>query len=502
MDFEAYGTFPADKTALQMTVDSASKLQQNQYTAASWSRLAEALTTAKEWIDDIEASVQNISEADSALKEAMRQLVRQESTPGPSQPVQPSQPSSPGNPAVTIPSPETEHQTEKGSNLLKGVLTGKDQYSVSLNEQQLVQLVKGLEAGNQQLRLVADIAEPYQAVTFQLPVSSLGAWVQTQVLQSLELRVGQTSVRIPMKSLQEIHASTAKTLDVVISKGSTSNLSKEQKAVIGNHSVTDVKLLVDGKVLPWTNRAIEVAFSGIAKPKAEDTVPVVQSLSPDGQMKTVLYSAYDESAQVMTFKPLQSGSFVIVEVNVPLTDIQAHAWAENEVKSLYGKGIVSGVSKNRFNPLGELTRAQFLHMVMQGIGNPHAPNTTGYLLSDVSAGQWYTDSIRLGLEMNIIQGRPDGSFGVHDRVTREEMAVILERVMQAVKQDETSGLDVSTGAEFRDNEDIAGYAKQAVSSIQRLGLLKGMGDGNFAPKQTANRAQGAVVVARMLELLY
>jgi hypothetical protein len=74
--------------------------------------------------------------------------------------------------------------------------------------------------------------------------------------------------------------------------------------------------------------------------------------------------------------------------------------------------------------------------------------------------------------------------------------------MQAVKQDETSDLDVSTGAEFRDNEDISGYAKQAVSSMQQLGLLKGVSDGNFAPKQTANRAQGAVVVARMMELLY
>lgn len=499
MDFEAYGTFPADKTALQMTVDSASKLQQNQYTVASWSRLAEALKTAKEWMDDIEASVQNISDAHSALKEAMRQLVRQESTSGPSQPVQPSQPSSPGSPAVTVPAPETEHQTEKGSTLVKGVLTGKDQYSVSLNEQQLVQLVKGLEAGNHQLRLVSDIAEPYQAVTFQLPV---GAWLQTQALQTLDLRVGQTSVRIPMKSLQEMHASTAKTLDVVISKGSTANLSEQQKAVIGNHSVIDVKLLVDGEVLPWTDRAIEIAFSGIAKPATANTVPVVQSISPDGQMKTVLYSAYDDSAQVMTFKPLQSGSFVIVEVNVPLTDIQAHSWAVNEVKSLYAKGIVSGMSGDRFDPLGELTRAQFLHMVVQGIGESHVPNPTGYLLSDVSEGQWYTDSIRLGLELNIIQGRPDGSFGVHERVTREEMAVILERAMQAVKQDATSDLDVSTGADFRDNEDIPDYAKQAVSPMQQLGLLKGMGDGNFAPKQTANRAQGAVVVARMMELLY
>jgi len=502
MDFEAYGTFPADKSALQMTVDSASKLQQHQYTATSWSRFAKVLDTALEWMDDIEASVENISQADTALKEAMHQLVRQESAPGPSQPSQPSQPSSSGSPAVTVPAPETEQQTEKGSNLFKGTLVWEGKYSVQLNEQQLIQLAKGLDPGNQQLHIIADIAEPYQAVTFQLPVSSLAAWVQTQAVQSLELTVDQTSVRIPMKALQGIYAATAKTLDVVISKGSTSNLSELQRVAIGNHSIIDVNLLVDGEVYPWTDRAIEIALAGMAKSGAEDTVPVVQSILPDGQMRPVKYSAYNETTQVLTFKPLQSGSFVMVEVHVPLTDIQAHSWAVNEVMSLYGKGIVSGMSENRFDPLEELTRAQFVHMVMQGIGDSHVPDTTVSSLSDITEGQWYTDSIRLGLEMNIVEGRPDGSFGVHERITREEMAVILERAMQAAKQDGTSSSNVFTGAEFSDNEDIADYAKQAVSSMQRLGLLKGMPDGSFAPKQTANRAQGAVVVARMMELLY
>ncbi|NUU78310.1 glycosyl hydrolase 53 family protein [Paenibacillus xylanilyticus] len=501
MDFEAYGTFPADKSVLQTTVDSASKLQQNQYTAASWSKLAEALAAAKQWIDDIEASVQDISHADSSLKEAIRQLVRQETVPGPSQPSQPSQPSSTESPAVIEPAPETENQTVGSSNLVKGTLTGDQHYAIQPDAQQWIQWGKELKAGNKQLQLIADVPSTFKAVTFHVPASSLAAWIQTQEVQSLELTVDHTSVRIPVKSLQGIDAA-AKTIDVVVSKGSTENLSETQKAAIGNYPVINVNLLVDGEVLPWNDRTIEIVFSDTGKPKSEHTVLIVQSILPDGHMKPVTYSKYDETAGGMIFKPLQSGSFVVTEVQIPLKDIQTHSWAVNEVKNLYGKGIISGMSENRFDPLGELTRGQFLHMVIQGIGSAHMPNATQSLLSDVPEGQWYSASIRLGLEMNIIQGRANGSFGVHDLITREEMAVILDRAVQAAKQGGDSGPISVAGAEFRDNEHIADYAKQAVSSMQQLGLLKGMSDGTFAPKQTANRAQGAVAVARMMEQLY
>jgi hypothetical protein len=205
----------------------------------------------------------------------------------------------------------------------------------------------------------------------------------------------------------------------------------------------------------------------------------------------------------MAFKPSKPGSYVITNVEVPLTDLQQHAWAIPEVQHLYSKGIIAGMSDTRFEPQGELTRAQFLQMLVKGIGKTnHTDSSAKPLPTDVKSDQWYTDAIRAGLAMNIVQGRADGTFGANDRISREDMAVMLDRAMEAAKRNNNSATINADQMKFRDQADINEYAKDAVTSMVQLGVLKGLPDSTFAPKQTANRAQGAVAVARLLELLY
>ncbi|SLJ90569.1 MULTISPECIES: glycosyl hydrolase 53 family protein [unclassified Paenibacillus] len=509
MDFEAYGMFPADKSALGTTVDSAAKLHQNDYTAASWNVFAQALSFARVLMDDTEASAQEISAADNALKEAVSQLVRQESTTGqPSQPGQPAQPSTPGssqnpgNPSVTPPV-ESGNPGESGSITFKGTSTGAGSYVIQPDMKQLSQTIDGMGAGSKKLTLIADVPKDTKAATFRLNANQLQEWARTQALQSLELIMKQTSVRISLSVLKDARNEDGVTMDVILVEDSTANLSEAQKKTIGNRNVVSVDLLLNGQPLQWTDRSIEIAMSNVQHSNAEDVVLVIQSLLANGEMKPVTFTQYDEMTQSLAFKPLQSGRFVITEVQVPLNDLQSYSWAIKEVQNLYGKGIISGMTDTRFSPQAELTRAQFLQMIMKGIGESRLPDTSISALTDVKNDQWYTDSVRLGLEMGIVQGRADGSFAANERITREDMAVMLNRAIQVMKQNTSTAVDSTPNSTtFNDNADIAEYAKQAVASMQEQGLLRGMADGTFAPKQHANRAQGAVAVARMLEQIY
>ncbi|WP_340017776.1 glycosyl hydrolase 53 family protein [Paenibacillus sp. FSL H3-0457] len=503
MEFEAYGTFPADKSALQTTVDTAEKLKQTEYTTSSWNVFSKALSEAKAFILDVESSTQDVSNADRALQDAVSKLVRQDVTPGPGQPSQPSNPGtapSTGNPAVTLPV-EPGNPPVKGLITVKGTATGNDKYSIRPDVSQLTQALQSMDAGNRTLKLLADVPDTAKTVTFQLAASQLAAWIRSEEVKSLDVVVGQTTVRVPLRSLPLTIAETEGTFDIVVAKGSTDTLSTSQKATIGNHAIVDVNLLMNNKPLEWTNRAVEVALSNVEQPKKNDVVMVVHSISPSGEMKPVMYSKYDDKTKTMAFKPLESGSYVIEEVEVPLHDLQNHNWAIQEVQNLYGKGIISGMSATRFAPQGELTRAQFLQMIIKGIGDTRQPDPSISVLTDVKEGQWYADSVRLGMEMEIIQGRADGSFGANERISREEMAVMLNRALKVVQR-EGATHSVQGNMVFVDNAEIAAYAKEAVASMQQLGLLNGMPDGTFAPKETANRAQGAVAVARMMEQLY
>jgi len=51
---------------------------------------------------------------------------------------------------------------------------------------------------------------------------------------------------------------------------------------------------------------------------------------------------------------------------------------------------------------------------------------------------------------------------------------------------------------FTDEENISGYAKEAVGAMQKSGIIKGTGDGRLAPKNDATRAEAAVIIYRLL----
>lgn len=66
---------PANKTALQEQIEEAEDRNENYYTADTWTKLQEALTSAKAVNDDDSASQTEVDEATSALKDALKALV-------------------------------------------------------------------------------------------------------------------------------------------------------------------------------------------------------------------------------------------------------------------------------------------------------------------------------------------------------------------------------------------------------------------------------------------
>ena len=62
---------------------------------------------------------------------------------------------------------------------------------------------------------------------------------------------------------------------------------------------------------------------------------------------------------------------------------------------------------------------------------------------------------------------------------------------------EQFGIQLGTGTPavtFTDEANIAGYALPAVQALQRAGVISGMPDGSFRPRDTATREQACVVL--------
>ncbi len=169
------------------------------------------------------------------------------------------------------------------------------------------------------------------------------------------------------------------------------------------------------------------------------------------------------------------------------SDISSVEWANESIIALYKMGVINGVEKGKFDPDGNITREQFVKMVVLGFGIESAEN--GVSFEDVKSDQWYSKYIHSAVNSGIIFGVSESRFGLGESITRQDAAVILGRIAKR------SGKELSTDGEvFADDAQIAQYAKEYVYALKAGGILSGMPDGSFSPDGALSRAQAAKMI--------
>ena len=170
-------------------------------------------------------------------------------------------------------------------------------------------------------------------------------------------------------------------------------------------------------------------------------------------------------------------------------DLADCEWAKEAIEELYKKNIVSGVDDKKFEPMRNITREEFVKLVVLAFGFEISEGETGF--SDVSSGAWYESYIKTAMDNGIVTGISETEFGVGKNITRQDMAVIIARVKNMK--------NVENAEPFADDADISDYAKEAVYAMKETGIITGVGDNRFAPKNNATRAQAAKVIYEGME---
>jgi len=98
------------------------------------------------------------------------------------------------------------------------------------------------------------------------------------------------------------------------------------------------------------------------------------------------------------------------------------------------------------------------------------------------------------VELGVVNGYGGGMFGPDDLVTREQFAKMIVLAAGFVVDAD----DPSPSLTFRDSSAISDWAKPYVARAVEEGLINGMGDNTFAPKDKVTRAQALTMIARAL----
>ncbi|MGG6313767.1 S-layer homology domain-containing protein, partial [Paenibacillus macerans] len=191
--------------------------------------------------------------------------------------------------------------------------------------------------------------------------------------------------------------------------------------------------------------------------------------------------------------------YMYLAKNITFTDVTAanYPWAVNEIEVLASKDIVAGASDGSFHPETQVTRAEFVSMLVRALELKPDQNAAGAVtFSDVPAGSWYEDAVKTATSKGIISGYADGVFAPDRPITRAEMAVVVSKALDVLGQSEGASGDL---AGFADQDRIPGWASEAVSKVTGLGIMKGKAGGRFESGLPTTRAEAAVVVYRIFK---
>lgn len=177
-------------------------------------------------------------------------------------------------------------------------------------------------------------------------------------------------------------------------------------------------------------------------------------------------------------------------------DVPDSSWYSAAVEYVTEKGYMAGVSEDSFAPNTPVTRAMFV-TVLAKVAGVKGLDDTASVFSDVPAGKWYTGSVAWAAQNGIVSGVSATEFAPNRKITRQDMCVILSKFVQVMEYE----LPQNGAANFNDAATISSYARGAVAECTAANLIAGFSDGTFRPKGTATRAQIAVIIMRLAELL-
>ncbi|WP_130862531.1 S-layer homology domain-containing protein [Bacilliculturomica massiliensis] len=177
-----------------------------------------------------------------------------------------------------------------------------------------------------------------------------------------------------------------------------------------------------------------------------------------------------------------------------LTDVPQTHWAADSIRYLVDRGIVVGNAQKQFEPEKRVTRAEFCQMAANAFG--YEQKGSGTAFSDVGENDWYCGAVTALAEAGVVSGTGSGRFGAEDALSRQDMAVILYRIMR--DRNMTPPV-IREFAVFDDEAAAADYAREALMELYCTGVISGTSRTTLSPAEFSTRAQIASVLMKLLQ---
>ena len=221
-------------------------------------------------------------------------------------------------------------------------------------------------------------------------------------------------------------------------------------------------------------------------------------LMPDGTMIHIPTKVVHEGGRdYAILNSMTNSIYGLIYNKKTFNDVSGH-WAQERITDLASRLIITGADEQRFLPDGEITRAEFMAIMIRALGLSSANKT--FHFKDIEEKAWFHRAVQIGYSYGLADGHSDGSFKPNEKITRQEAMVILSRAMKLVElnkeMDNTKQQELVHN--FADSEQLASWARQAAALTIEIGVISGY-KGELRPLQNITRAETAAIIQRFLQ---
>ncbi|KHE69381.1 S-layer homology domain-containing protein, partial [Halobacillus sp. BBL2006] len=166
-------------------------------------------------------------------------------------------------------------------------------------------------------------------------------------------------------------------------------------------------------------------------------------------------------------------------------DVSDNFWGKKAIEKLNVAGVINGYPNGNFGVNDEIIRADAAAMIVRAFDlDTDNPKDAGF--TDVKKGDYMYEEIAAIAEAGIMNGSPDGSFDPKANLKRSEMAKIVV---------EAYDLKGSTSDRFKDVP-LYHWAQDYINTLAANKITIGYPDGTFKPDNNTTRAEFAMFLAR------
>ena len=241
-------------------------------------------------------------------------------------------------------------------------------------------------------------------------------------------------------------------------------------------------------------------FDDAVKEQIEESAPVIRPVGGGGGGGGI--SVGKKPTSVPSLAPTTEPSAEPLPTPVPekeekyaYTDLPQEHWANEAVMFLSKQNppVISGYENGAFYPDRRITRAEFVKLVINAF--KFDTQTAECTYKDVEANSWYYKYIAAAEKAGVVTGNEDGAFNPDKEISRQDMAVMLHRVLEI----KLISLNAIKEPQFPDKDTVSVYAQKAVETLGAAGVINGTDGGKLNPFASATRAQAAKMIYEILK---